>query len=106
MTDITSKPLAAPGYTSYRCKQPFGWVMIGATNDDDAMKQAKQSAPNANIKDLQAWDGKAYVACKANPIELPPIDALIKVRVGGEEKTAVDLSVEEGGLDTRPCMRP
>lgn len=102
MTDITSKPLAAPGFISYRCKQPFGWVMIGARNDEDAMKQAKQSTPNAKIEDLQVWNGTAYVPCKANPIELPPIDAQIKVRVGDEDIDGVVIGHDD--KDGKPIV--
>lgn len=32
------KPLAAQGFTSYRCKTPYGFIMIGATDTDDAMR--------------------------------------------------------------------
>lgn len=61
--DITSRPLAAAGLTSYRCKTHFGWVMIGATNDDDAMSEAKRSSFTASRENLQVWDGFHYVPC-------------------------------------------
>lgn len=62
--DLTSKPLAAPGLLSYRCKGLFGWIMIGATDDADAMVQAKRSSTHAKREDLQKWDGNAYVPCQ------------------------------------------
>lgn len=74
MINITSKPLAASGLTSYRCKQPFGWIMIGARDDNDAMNEARRSTANPTIEDLQVWNGTAYVPCKAPPSELPLID--------------------------------
>ena len=62
---LTDKPLASPGLLSYRCKNSFGWTMIGATDDADAMKQAKRSDPKARSEDLQRWDGASYVPCQA-----------------------------------------
>lgn len=61
--EITSLPLAAHGLTSYRCKSSFGWIMIGAKDDDEAMVQALRSSPLAKRSDLQKWDGNAYVPC-------------------------------------------
>ena len=57
--DATSRPLAAPGLISYRCKSPFGFVMIGATDNADAMKEALRSTPNP--KELERWNGAEYV---------------------------------------------
>lgn len=59
--DVTSRPLAAPGLNSYRCKQPFGWVMIGAKDDADALIEARRSYAAAKPEDLQQWDGNGYV---------------------------------------------
>lgn len=58
MTHFTDKPCAAPGLTSYRYKGPFGFVMIGATSDDDAMNEAKRSLTNGTLSRnaLQVWD--------------------------------------------------
>ena len=37
---LTDRPLAAPGLISYRCRNRFGWTMIGARDDTDALKEA------------------------------------------------------------------
>ena len=55
----TNKPLAAPGLTSYRARSPYGWIMIGAKDTDDAWREAKRSTPNP--RDLQVWNGREYV---------------------------------------------
>lgn len=61
--DITSRPLAAQGLDSYRCKAGSGWIMIGAKDDADAMREARRSSSDVHERDLQKWDGKAYVPC-------------------------------------------
>lgn len=61
MTATHDKPLAVEGLTSFRCKSPFGWVMIGATDPDDAMRQAKLSTEKPRRQDLEIWDGTIYV---------------------------------------------
>lgn len=61
--DLASRPLAAPGLISYRCKNRYGWTMIGATNDDEALAHAKRSCAGAKKEDLQVWDGGQYVPC-------------------------------------------
>lgn len=65
MKDINSRPLAAPGLISYRCKNRHGWTMIGASDDLDAMAQAKRSDSDAKVEDLQVWNGTAYQDCVA-----------------------------------------
>lgn len=57
--EITNSPCAAKGLVSYRAHGRFGWIMIGASDDEDAMREAKRSTPNPT--DLQVWDGRAYV---------------------------------------------
>lgn len=54
------RPLAAPGFVSYRCKNRFGWTMIGARDDTDAYKQALRSDPHAKVEDLEIWNGTEY----------------------------------------------
>jgi hypothetical protein len=68
-TPITDKPLAAPGLTSYRCKGSFGWIMIGAHDHADAMRQARRSSDSVQEKDLEVWDGSKYV-----PVNLEKCD--------------------------------
>jgi len=53
------KPLAAKGLISYRCKSPYGYVMIGAKDNADAWKEAKRSTDRPY--DLDVWDGEKYV---------------------------------------------
>ena len=58
--NLTNRPLAAPGLISYRCKGPFGWIMIGATDHDDAMREARRSSPHVSREGLEIWTGTAY----------------------------------------------
>lgn len=60
-SDLLSRPLAAPGLTSYRCKGPYGWIMIGARDDADAIGEAKRSSKQVKSEDLQVWNGAEYV---------------------------------------------
>ncbi len=62
VADATAKPLAAKGLTSYRCKGRYGWIMIGAKDHDDAMREAKRSSDSASRDTLQIWDGSRYVS--------------------------------------------
>ena len=54
------KPMAAPGLTSYRARGQFGWIMIGASDAAQALREAKRSTPSPT--DLQVWNGTAYEA--------------------------------------------
>ncbi|KVH05325.1 hypothetical protein WS84_27710 [Burkholderia anthina] len=58
---MSQRPLAAAGFKSYRCKGRFGWIMIGASNVDDAMREARRSCPEAKVIDLEEWNGERYV---------------------------------------------
>jgi hypothetical protein len=61
-----NRPMAAPGLTSYRCKSAYsGWIMIGARDAADALREARRSRSDARAADLQIWDATAdsYVAC-------------------------------------------
>lgn len=65
----SNRPIAAYGLKSYRYKGAYGYIMIGAKNDDDALKEAHRSVsyPVA-MENLEAWDGKKYVSVlKQNP---------------------------------------
>lgn len=59
--DSHNRPLAANGLISYRCKSAYGWIMIGATGTDDAMREARRSSDNARREELQVWNGLEYV---------------------------------------------
>ncbi|MDP9155318.1 MAG: hypothetical protein M3O74_13820 [Pseudomonadota bacterium] len=54
-------PLAAAGLTSYRCKGRYGWIMIGAKDHDDAMREARRSSSDVTEAGLEIWDGERYV---------------------------------------------
>lgn len=54
------RPLAAPGLTSYRCRSGYGWIMIGASDDRDALREARRSKAEVLEQDLQVWDGTQY----------------------------------------------
>lgn len=64
-TDTHDRPCAAPGLTSYRARGVFGWIMIGATDAADAMREARRST--AEPHGLEVWDGARYVACVDSP---------------------------------------
>lgn len=57
------KPLAGDGLTSYRYRGPYGYVMIGARDHQDALNEARRSLTegDATIDNLQVWDGNQYV---------------------------------------------
>lgn len=64
---MTERPLAAEGLISYRCRNRYGWTMIGAKDDDDALREARRSwDPGAEKQHLEVWDGLRYV-----PVALP-----------------------------------
>lgn len=58
---FSDRPCAAPGLVSYRCKGRFGWIMIGARDAEDALREAKRSSDSATAENLQVWDGSQYV---------------------------------------------
>ena len=60
-TDLCDRPMADHGWLSYRARGRYGWIMIGASDDADAMLEALRST--AAPTDLQVWDGTAYVPC-------------------------------------------
>jgi len=60
---LTSLPLAAGGLKSYRHPSVFGWVMIGATDDADALREAARSVDGPSMMQLQKWNGSAYQNC-------------------------------------------
>lgn len=60
--EYTSKPLAAPGLTSYRYPGRYGWVMIGATDRPDALREAARSTSDPIDPGLlEVWNGSGYV---------------------------------------------
>ena len=61
---VHDSPLAVQGLTSYRYKGRFGWIMIGAKNHADALKEAARSTNSVQAANLQVWNGAQYVAAK------------------------------------------
>jgi hypothetical protein len=60
---MSDRPMAAPGLTSYRYKGPYGWIMIGASNVADAMREAGRSTDaKLEFDNLEVWDGAKYRA--------------------------------------------
>lgn len=61
----TDKPLADHGLISYRYRGRFGWIMIGASNNDDALSEARRSTDYpVSIDKLEIWNGSEYVPVK------------------------------------------
>ena len=52
------RPLAGEGLTSYRAQGRYGWIMIGATDPGDALREARRSSDV--ITALQVWNGVRY----------------------------------------------
>lgn len=61
---ICDRPLAAAPLKSYRYKDAYGWIMIGAKNDADALAQAARSFSDkrttADADNLERWNGSCY----------------------------------------------
>lgn len=58
---MEDRPLAARGLTSYRLRGRYGYIMIGARDHEDAMREAARSTPNPDRKALEIWNGDRYV---------------------------------------------
>jgi hypothetical protein len=66
MTAVHDRPLAAPGLKSYRYRGRYGWIMVGALDDHDALREASRSTDQAVAIDrLERWDDgtRRYVPC-------------------------------------------
>jgi len=70
----TNKPMAAQGLVSYRYKGRYGFIMIGAKDDDDALNEAKRSTRGAvTLENLEVYNGKKYEpVLKRNPNKAKP----------------------------------
>ena len=61
MINLCDKPMAAHGLTSYRYKGRYGWIMIGAKDDNDALNEAQRSTSDkVTMNNLQIWNGTNY----------------------------------------------
>ena len=59
--NVCDKPLAAAGLTSYRYKGRYGWVMIGATDANDALREALRSTPGpVSMDNLEVYGLAGY----------------------------------------------
>lgn len=58
---LHDKPMATKGLLSYRCKGRYGFIMIGAKDDQDAFNEAKRSSDSVKRENLEKWDGEKYV---------------------------------------------
>lgn len=62
MSAVYDRPCAVAGLKSYRYRGRYGWVMIGAKDDADALNEARRSVGGDVAADnLQAWNGREYV---------------------------------------------
>lgn len=57
------RPCADAGLTSYHYQGAYGWVMIGAKDHDDALREARRSVCHEPLMGrLQVWNGTEYIA--------------------------------------------
>lgn len=57
------QPCAQAPWTSYRLRGPFGCIMIGAMNADEALEEAERSTATPFREYLEVWsdEQRAYV---------------------------------------------
>lgn len=56
---ICDAPLAVPGLQSYRYRGRYGWIMIGAKSDEEALREAARSTVGEVSRgNLEVWRGK------------------------------------------------
>lgn len=61
MLDTHNKPMAIKGLISYRYKGRYGFIMIGATDNADALNEAQRSCTEkVSIDKLEIWNGTQY----------------------------------------------
>lgn len=62
MTPRHDRPCAIPGLDSYRYRLPRGgYVMIGATDTADALREAARSVEGeVSVERLERWNGQHY----------------------------------------------
>lgn len=70
MTATHNLPLAAAGLDSYRYVGPYGYIMIGAKSDKDALNEARRSLESGkpDVAQLEKWDGTRYV--RVQPVKV------------------------------------
>ena len=61
MIHFIEKPCASKGLLSYRYKGRYGFIMIGALSDNDALKEAQRSTSDkVSFDRLEFWNGSTY----------------------------------------------
>lgn len=62
-------PLAANGLQSYRYQGRHGYIMIGARDTQDALRQAHRSVSDGRVSvdNLEVWNGQINNYVKVNP---------------------------------------
>ena len=61
MINLCDKPMASKGLISYRYRGRYGWIMIGAKDDNDALREAQRSTSDkVTMDNLQIWKGSQY----------------------------------------------
>lgn len=64
---LSDRPLAEKGLRSYRARGRYGWIMIGARDDAEALSEARRSTDDP--RGLEVWDGSRYVPVSSRPAE-------------------------------------
>lgn len=67
------RPMACQGLNSYRYAGRYGWIIIGAYDNDDAMREAGRSTRDElSPEKLQVWcvEKECYQAIKINQTNL------------------------------------
>lgn len=61
---VWDRPCAAHGLISYRYNNTYGYIMIGAKDDADALREAARSLNNGQPDPgrLERWNGTTYEA--------------------------------------------
>ena len=59
--NLCDKPMAMQGLISYRYRGRYGWIMIGAKDDNDALREAQRTTnEKITMDNLQIWKDKQY----------------------------------------------
>lgn len=85
------RPCAAAGLTSYRYRGRYGWIMIGAKDDADAMREASRSTSPVAYEFLDRWF--------AGPDGSGEYRNLYALRVAAYEAQGMDTSDAQGCAD-------
>jgi hypothetical protein len=60
MPNHFTRPCAGAGLISFRYKGSYGFVMIGAANTEDALREARRSVTGpATVNNLDIWNAEA-----------------------------------------------